>query len=274
MKHWIGLLPLLLLSSCDRKEGTNPVPVPSASAAGSTHASVPGSTTAATSVPVPSSAGANPPSSVPSGARYLFVDGGAHIGETVLAFEKSKLFTKHPWSVVSFEPNPGLVPKIPKRPFLTVVEAAIWTKDGELEFHFSEHETLGGSVLDSYVPLPEMKAVKVRSVDFGRWLAKSYKKEDVVHVKFDIEGAEYPVLEQMLKDGTMSLVDKLYLEFHGDQQIAAAGGTAAARAAVQKKDWELVEAITGLGIAVSLHHNDEPQGQYFDFDPEKYGQPW
>ena len=44
--------------------------------------------------------------------------------------------------------------------------------------------------------------------------------------------------------------------------------------AVQKKDHELVEAITGLGIAVSLHLTNEPQGSYFEFDPEKYGQSW
>jgi FkbM family methyltransferase len=237
MKNWTHLLPLVLLSlSCHRAQ-----PTPAAAA------------------PAP---------------RYVFIDGGAHIGETVLSFEKSTLFSKHPWSVVSFEPNPELIPKIPKRPFLTVQDAAIWTKDGELEFHFSEHETLGGSVVDSYVPMPEMKAVKVRAVDFGQWLKKSYRKEDVVYVKFDIEGAEYPVLEQMLKDGTMSLVDRLYIEFHGVQQAKAANGSADVLLGVQKHDRELVLAITSLGVAVSLHYTDEAQGSYFDFDPEKYGQPW
>jgi len=211
----------------------------------------------------------------PAGAiRYLFVDGGAHLGETVLAFEKSVLFGKHPWSVVSWEPNPELVPKIPKRPFLTVMEAAIWTKDETLEFHFSEHETLGGSVVDSYVPLPEMKALKVKAYDFGQWLKKGYRKEDVVYVKFDIEGAEYPVLEQMLKDGTIVLIDRLYIEFHGTQQAQAAKASAAELGAVARKDRDLVLAISSAGVGVSLHNTEEAQGTYFDFDPEKYGQKW
>ena len=206
--------------------------------------------------------------------RHVFIDGGAHLGETVVGFEKSKLFSKHTWEVVSFEPNPELVPSIPQRPWLTVLERAIWTRDEELEFHFSEHETLGGSVMDLYVPLPEMKGVKVRAVDFGRWLQSQYRKEDVVYVKLDIEGAEYPVLEQMLRDGSMSMIDRLYLEFHGVQQAIAANATSTELLVVQHHDHELVEAITGLGIAISLHLNDEPQGQYFDFDPERYGQRW
>jgi FkbM family methyltransferase len=215
-----------------------------------------------------------PEAAAPAALRYVFIDGGAHIGETVLAFEKTLLFKKHPWEVVSFEPNPELVAAIPRRPFLRVLDQAIWTRDGQLEFHFSRHETLGGSVVDTVVQLPEMRNVQVRSVDFGQWLKSNYRKEDIVHVKLDIEGAEYPVLEKMLKDGSMGWVDKLYVEFHGLQQATAQKRSAEEIFTVQKKDHELVEAITGLGIAVSLHLTNEPQGSYFEFDPEKYGQSW
>jgi len=206
--------------------------------------------------------------------RYVFVDGGAHLGETVLSFEKSKLASKHAWSIVSFEPNPELAPQIPKRPNLVVRQEAIWTKDEDLVFRFSEHETLGGSVVDSVVQLPEMKSVTVHAIDFGQWLKRSYRKEDVVYLKLDIEGAEYPVLEQMLRDGTMSLVDRLYIEFHAVQQAKAEGAPDWKLVEIERHDHELVEAITSLGIAVSLHANEEPQGSYFDFDPEKYGQKW
>ena len=203
--------------------------------------------------------------------RYVFIDGGANVGQTVLAFEKSTLFAKHPWTVVSFEPNPELVPRIPKRPFLTVREEAMWTKDEELEFQFSEQET---PVLPTVVKFPVMKTVKVKAIDFGQWLSRTYSKDDVVYVKLDIEGAEYAVLEHMLQDGSLSRVDRLYVEFHGVQQATAMDAGAAELMAVQRKDYELVQAITGLGIAVSLHHIHEPQGSYFEFDPEKYGQPW
>lgn len=206
--------------------------------------------------------------------RYVFIDGGANVGQTVLAFEKSTLFTKHPWTLVSFEPNPELTPKIPQKSWATIREEAIWTADTTLEFQFAPAEPLGGSVVDSIVKFPEMKNVKVKAIDFGRWLERTYRKEDVVYVKFDIEGSEYPVIEQMLKDGSIAWIDRFYIEFHGVQQAAAAGKQGWELLQVQKHDYELVQAITGLGIAVSLHETHEPQGSYFEFNPEKFGQKW
>jgi FkbM family methyltransferase len=206
--------------------------------------------------------------------RYVFVDCGAHEGETILAFENSRLFEKHPWSMVSFEPNPLLFPQLPQRPFLSTMEEAVWTRDEELVFNFSEQNTLGGSVVPTVIRGGEMKAVRVKAIDFGRWLERNYTKRDVVYVKFDIEGAEYPVLEKMLKDGTMTLVDRLYIEFHGAQQLQAANAPWFEVADAERKDRELVEAISGVGTAVSIHLPNEPQGAYFGFDPEQYGQSW
>jgi hypothetical protein len=82
------------------------------------------------------------------------------------------------------------------------------------------------------------------------------------------------VVEQMLKDGSMRLVDKLFIEFHGVQQAKASGAAEWQIVEVEKHDHMLVEAITSLGIAVSLHTNEEPQGSYFEFDPENWGQTW
>jgi FkbM family methyltransferase len=206
--------------------------------------------------------------------RYVFVDCGAHEGETILAFENSTLFKKHPWSMVSFEPNPLLFPQLPQRPFLSTIEEAVWIKDEELVLSFSEQETLAGSVVSTVVPGGDVKAVKVHAIDFGQWLDRNYTKKDVVYVKFDIEGAEYPVLEQMLKDGTMTLVDRLYIEFHRAQQLWATNAPASQLADAERKDRELVEAISAVGTAVSIHLPIEPQGAYFGFDPEQYGQSW
>lgn len=247
-------LSIVVVAACARSNATpNPSPAPSANSSASAS--------------VASSADTTP-------TKYLFVDGGAHLGETVNGFVHSKIFPLHPWSIVSFEPNPELAPQIPKRPDLTVRQEAIWTKDCDLEFQFSERETLGGSVVDTVVQLPEMKKVTVHAVDFSAWLKNAARKEDVVFVKLDIEGAEYPVLERMLKDGSMRLVDCLYLEFHGVQQAEAKKASHDEIVRTRKHDDELVEAITSLGIAVSLHENEEAQGTYFDFDPEKYGQTW
>jgi FkbM family methyltransferase len=205
---------------------------------------------------------------------YVLIDGGAHEGETVLAFIRSELYTKHKWEVFAFEPNAELISKIPKGNRVTVLNRALWDRDGQIEFHFSRQGTLGGSVVSSYIPAPEMRTVKVACVDLGQWLARQFKKSDVIYVKLDVEGAEYAILEKMLRDGTIGYVDKLYIEFHGAQQAAAAGEPPEAITAKRRKDYELIEAITGLGIAVSIHEPEEPQGAYFAFSPEKYGQRW
>jgi FkbM family methyltransferase len=202
--------------------------------------------------------------------RYVLIDGGAHIGETVLAFEKSKLFAKHPWQVVSFEPNPVLVSQIPKRPYLTVLNQAIWHTDGIIDFQFSPQDTLGGSAMATVVPAPDMKSIKVPAVDLGRWLLQNYRGEDVVYLKLDIEGAEYPVLHKMLRDGSMTYVDKLYVEFHGVQQANAQKKPSAEVQEAQTENSRLIEAVSSLGVAVSVHFTTEEQGDYFNFDPESY----
>jgi FkbM family methyltransferase len=206
--------------------------------------------------------------------RYVFVDCGAHEGETILAFEKSTLFEKHAWSIVSFEPNPLLFPRLPRRPYLSTREEAVWIKDEERLFNYSEQDTAGGSLVPTVIRNGEMRAIKVKAIDFGKWLERNFTKQDVVYVKFDIEGAEYPVVEHMLKDGAMTLVDRLYIEFHGVQQLLADRAPTPELAVAERKDRELVEAISGAGTAVSIHRPEEPQGAYFGFDPEKYGQSW
>lgn len=192
----------------------------------------------------------------------------------MLAFEKSKLFSKHPWQVVSFEPNPELFPQIPKRPFLTVMGQALWDQDTEIDFHVSPQQTLGGSVMPTFVPQPEMRTIKVPAIDFGRWLKQNYRKEDVVHVKLDIEGAEYAVLRKMLRDGSIAHIDKLYIEFHGLQQAQARHAPMAELRQAQTDTSELIEAVTGMGVGMSIHYTGETQGKYFAFDPEKYGLSW
>ena len=208
------------------------------------------------------------------GPRYVLIDGGAHEGETVLGFVNSELFAQHKWSIVCFEPNAELTPKILKGSRVTVVNKALWDRDGEIEFHVSREASLGGSVVDSYIRAPGVRTVKVPCIDLGQWLARNYRKSDVIYVKLDVEGAEYAILTKMLRDGTMAFVDKLYVEFHGAQQAEALGRSAEAVLAERRKDYELIEAITSLGIPVSIHDPGEPQGRYFTFNPEKYGLRW
>ena len=73
--------------------------------------------------------------------RYIFIDGGAHIGESIANFEKSKLYSKHPWEIFAFEANPNLIPYLADRPNLTVLNKAIWIHDEVVNFYLGKRST-------------------------------------------------------------------------------------------------------------------------------------
>ena len=57
-----------------------------------------------------------------------------------------------------------------------------------------------------------MPHIEVECFDFSEWVKQF--KDDYLLVKMDIEGAEFPVLEKMLSDGTAGYMDKILCEFH------------------------------------------------------------
>ncbi len=194
-----------------------------------------------------------------SSRRYIFIDGGAHVGESVLDFEQSKLYPQHPWEIFSFEANPELIPYltenlrlIPRAPKVTVINKAMWIDDKGIDFFFGVTD-LAGNVVKTRDSDTTRKPVHVDSVDFGQWLKKNFKQKDFILVKMDIEGAEYPILKKMLKDGSMKYVDKLYVEFH----------PSIAEDESESKDKEIVEAIKKLGIPVAMKSMSSVQGSYF-----------
>lgn len=171
--------------------------------------------------------------------RYIFVDGGAHTGETIANFEKSNLYSKHLWEIFSFEANPNLIPHFPKKPNLIVLNKAIWIHDEGVNFYLGK-DRLGSSIL-KHKKTGELSRIptRVESVDFGQWLRRNFKLKDFIIVKLDIEGAEYEVLDKMLLDGSIKYVDALYVEFHNIKVGIP-----------PQKDKELIGKIEALDIPV------------------------
>ncbi|XP_071948671.1 uncharacterized protein [Antedon mediterranea] len=56
-------------------------------------------------------------------------------------------------------------------------------------------------------------------VDVSKWIQENTRKEDFVIFKLDVEGAEFGILEKMLKDGTFAWIDKYYGEYHKNQPV-------------------------------------------------------
>jgi len=53
-----------------------------------------------------------------------------------------------------------------------------------------------------------------RCIDFSAWLKENVGVQDEVVLKINTEGAEYGILQRMFHDGTISLIDRLYVWWH------------------------------------------------------------
>lgn len=148
--------------------------------------------------------------------RHVYIDCGAHKGKTIKAFVHSKEYSQHDFEIYAFEPNPYA--KVHKKTGIKVIQAAIWTEDGQMEFYIPKKRIggQGGTLLKekSSGDLDKNNPILVASINFGKWIRETFSPDDYLVVKMDVEGAEYAVLESMFVDGSIRYIDKLYLETH------------------------------------------------------------
>lgn len=153
--------------------------------------------------------------------RYIYFDLGAYNGDTIKYFLRKRNLIQPPseFEIHAFEPNPAF--KDILRDTLTVMHKdwsldarAIWTDNKDRQFAVDNTETPMGSTLmaGKTAIWDTMPHIKVPCLDFSDYL-KSFKGNYII-VKMDIEGAEFPVLEKMLADGTINYVTQLWCEFH------------------------------------------------------------
>jgi len=147
----------------------------------------------------------------------LFIDCGAHCGESILR-AKQQFGTNT--RIISFEPIPYFANEIKKiwenDVNVDVVNAAVWIEDGINEFQISTAITDGSSLMTE--PVKEGQeaylGIKVNTFDFSNFLKQFKEKNFKLIVKFDIEGAEYHVLNKMIEDNTITYVDEFWGEWH------------------------------------------------------------
>lgn len=144
--------------------------------------------------------------------RCVFIDAGAHFGESYTAFQKSGLYSKYTWELFAIEANPGLASKLPEAPNLTVISKAIWVSEGTIDFHMLSETSGANTVLP--LDAEKKRVISVESFDFSQWLKDNFSEDDRVFLSMDIEGAEYQVLQKVLEDKAHRLIDRLYVEVH------------------------------------------------------------
>lgn len=166
--------------------------------------------------------------------RTVFLDCGTHEGQGL-----SELATKLPQGceIHCFEPNPvvelnaatlievakanGLTPSS-----LTIHQKAVYDHDGTVEFAsiggFPRGNMNGRGQSSSIVGVGQnggvVKKSKVPCVDLlGFIRSLELEGDDEVHIKLDIEGAEFVTLKRLLAEGddVFPFLKQMWIEWHG-----------------------------------------------------------
>jgi len=147
----------------------------------------------------------------------VFIDCGSHCGESIL---RAKHQFGNNTRIVGFEPIPYFADSLEKiwegDETVDIVNGAVWIEDGISTFQISTRITDGSSLIEEHGKSwqDEEVDIEVSTVDFSTFLKQFEERNFKLVVKFDIEGAEYHVLNKMIEDGTIDYVDELWGEWH------------------------------------------------------------
>lgn len=163
--------------------------------------------------------------------RKIFLDCGANNGCSIDLF-KEKYPLADEFNIYSFEPNPFFRQELENKN-VYFYDEAVWILDGFDDFYF-DNRTLGKQIDNNPIKyfgstlikkkieflrrecnLNSKKIFRVKTIDFSNFILKKFDKNDHIVLKMDIEGAEYEVLNKMIKDGSMDYIDIIYIEWHG-----------------------------------------------------------
>lgn len=132
----------------------------------------------------------------------LIVDGGSHIGLSVIYFKH--IYPKA--KIIAFEPDKEILVLFKKNieanelQDVKMVESGLHSKDGELGF--SSDQTDGGKISND-----NSKSIKVERLS-------KYINSDVDFLKLNIEGAELDVLKDLDANNKLGLIKEICLEWH------------------------------------------------------------
>ena len=170
--------------------------------------------------------------------KRAFIDCGGHKGESIVWAQKNTDCTEFH----SFEPNMDLWKHFQEP--VVLHKYAVWIADGVIDFYYADKD-VGSTVMrgKKTAGVRYDRPYEVPCIDLGRWIKDNFTRNDYIVLKMNIEGAEYAVLQSMVKDGSIKFVNELYVEFHKKKFDGIDEVEAETRELVEKeieiKDWIL-----------------------------------
>lgn len=154
--------------------------------------------------------------------KHIFIDLGAYDGDSIHYFLNKAENLPVPASkfkIYAFEPNPKFFLELNKLMDITpqimrISNQAAWIEDGSKEFAVDQaDDPMGSTLMRGKAEIwAKSKVQTMQTFDFTEWVQQF--ADDYVIVKCDIEGAEFPIFNKMLKDGTIGMINQLWCEFH------------------------------------------------------------
>lgn len=150
------------------------------------------------------------------GAGKLFVDVGAHLGESVNRFYRERRDACE-FDIYCFEPDPLTFAKLQANVAgyanVHCLCAALGSVDESRALsRGSVNQGEGSTLLAGKLTGGLGGSVAVRCLDAGRWLHDH--PAEVTVMKINAEGGEYEILPRLVESGAMSRVSELYVQFH------------------------------------------------------------
>ena len=157
----------------------------------------------------------------------VLLDCGSNLGQGYEKLSKELGITPD-WWVYMFEPNEKCVSFLKtKYPDLHIINKAVWISNEKrklmVQYCMVNKEWNGGAsniMENDFIKPKYIKEEHLRyngyasCLDFSRFLRVLFVKEDHIVLKFDIEGAEFDLLDKMIADETILLINTIYVEWH------------------------------------------------------------
>ncbi len=149
--------------------------------------------------------------------RKVFVDVGAHLGETVRRFYRERPDADE-FEIYCFEPDPQtfakLLANVGAIQNVHCLNAALAAKPGAMRLQRGRvNEGEGSTLVDGKLTGDLGDVVEVRCLAAGDWFASLGNVETLV-VKMNVEGAEYEILPALVDSGAMGRIHELYVQLH------------------------------------------------------------
>jgi FkbM family methyltransferase len=154
--------------------------------------------------------------------RKVFLDIGGHLGESVRRFYREVEDARH-YEIYTFEPHPDCCKKLTqtlaKMKNVDVIKAAVVGDNSQERFLYpgSINQADGSSILKGKKTggLDYDNPLQIKTIGLVAFLDSiDINRKDYVVLKMNIEGAEYEIMDFLIKTDTLKYINQVYVQTH------------------------------------------------------------